>query len=89
MIDWLVPVACSLIAFGGAVYATRGKRATDRGDLADRLWDQLQEGDALLQRERRAHQAREKAWMDYATRLRRQVVSAGIDPEPYPTDLLT
>lgn len=84
---WIVPVVCALIAVAGGVYATRGKRSTDRADLADRLWDQLQETDAAREEARRRYVARDLMWSDYVVRLRRQVAALGGDPDPYPDDL--
>lgn len=87
MQEWVVPIVCAAIALAGGLYATRGKRATDRGDLADRLWDQLQETDAAREEARRRYVARDLRWSDYVVRLRRQVAALGGDPEPYPDEL--
>lgn len=43
MSEWLVPIISAVLALAGGIYATRGKQATDRGDLTDRLVDQVQE----------------------------------------------
>ena len=91
MSDWVVPIVSAALALAGGVYATRGKRATDRGDLADRLVDQIQEerdkADAKIERRdatiadlRRLRQRD----ADYIVRLRRQVEELGGEPEPYP-----
>lgn len=88
MSEWVIPLVCAVLALAGGVYATRGRRASDRGDLADRLWDQVQEGDRTLQEERRRHDRRERAWADYVIKLRRQVEGLGGDPVPYPDDVL-
>ena len=98
MSDWVVPIVSAVIALAGGVYATRGKRATDRGDLADRLVDQVQEErdkaaakvaerDALIADERRENErlrSLRQGDADYIVRLRRQVEDAGREPEPYP-----
>lgn len=87
MSEWVVPLVCAVLALAGGVYATYGKRAADRADLADRLWDQVQEGDRTMQEERRRAAARERLWSDYVVQLRREVERAGADPTPYPDEL--
>lgn len=85
--EYVVPIVCAVIGFAGAVYAVVGRRASDKADLADRLWDQVQEGDRTLQEERRRHAARELVWTDYVIRLRWQVQEHGGVPAPYPDEL--
>ena len=93
-----IPIASALIALAGGIYATRGKRATDRGDLADRLVDQVQEerdkADAKvaarddLVRAERVENERLRGLRhqdaDYIVVLRRQLEDAGVAPAPYP-----
>jgi len=96
--DWVVPIASAIIALAGGIYATRGKRATDRGDLADRLVDQVQEErdkaaekvaarDELVRSERTENErlrGLRHQDADYIVQLRRQLEDAGVDPAPYP-----
>lgn len=98
MSAWVVPLASAVLALAGGVYATRGKRATDRGDLADRLVDQVQEErdkaaakvaerDELIRTERIENErlrALRHQDADYAVRLRRQIEELGGEPTPYP-----
>ncbi len=98
MSEWVVPIVSAVIALAGGVYATRGKRATDKGDLADRLVDQVQEErnqkvtelaakDAVIaakDAEVERLRSLRQGDADYIVRLRRQVEDAGGEPEPYP-----
>lgn len=98
MSEWVVPIVSALLALAGGIYATRGKRATDRGDLADRLVDQVQEErdkandkirhrDELITAERRENErlrGLRAQDADYIVRLRRQIEACGEDPIPYP-----
>lgn len=98
MSEWVVPIVSAALALAGGVYATRGKKATDRGDLADRLVDQVQEerdkaADAVARRDdvirterienERLRRLRQQD-ADYIVRLRRQIEACDQDPEPYP-----
>lgn len=84
MSAWLVPIICAGIAAAGALYAARGKRATDQGDLAQRLVDQLQEERTSKEADRAKAAANERVLSDYAVRLRAQVLGANLTPEPWP-----
>ncbi len=91
MSEWLVPIISAALALAGGIYATRGKQATDRGDLTDRLVDQVQEerdtADKKL-KEKDAEIERQKSLRqqdaDYIVALRRQVEELGAAPRPYP-----
>lgn len=98
MSEWLVPIVSAALALAGGIYATRGKKATDRGDLADRLVDQVQEErdkadakvasrDELIRQERQENERLRRLRQqdaDYIVRLRRQIEGCGHNPEPYP-----
>lgn len=98
MSEWIVPIACALLALAGGLYATRGKQATDRADQLDRRFDQMQEEvtaaeakvirrDELIRAERAENERLRRLRQydaDYIVRLRRQIEDGGQEPLPYP-----
>lgn len=98
MSEWLIPLISVLLATAGGIYATRAKRSTERGDLADRLVNQLQEErdtaaatvarrDDIIRTERQENErlrGLRQQDADYIVTLRRQVEGCGQTPAPYP-----
>lgn len=91
MDDGLVLIIVALIGLAGGLVASRVQRGGIRGDLANKLVDQVQEerNDKVAQlnaRDARIAQLedRQRITSDYVVRLRRQIEDLGGDPEPYP-----